>query len=124
MSKVIEKEQKVDLQEQSKNIFKYYFYLFLKGRTSRGSFTLYMILALVIGVPLVFVFLNILDFSMQKDFTYTLTYSLLFSLFAFIVTLKMIPNFMEINHKNDIFGVDINKCTDYKDKNDPQRKEV
>lgn len=36
----------------------------------------------------------------------------------------MIPNFMKMNHKKGLFGVDINKVEDIKNLKDPNRKEV
>mgnify|MGYP001807886053 CR=1 FL=1 len=60
----------------------------------------------------------------NTDFMHTISYSIFFSFLAFIVTIKMIPIFMEMNHKKKIFGVDINKVQDIKDLNDPGRKEV
>lgn len=76
------------------------------------------------GTPLTYVLMNLLEFQKQKDFAYTMYYSLIFSSIAFVFTYKLIPNFMEINHGRKIFGVDINKCKDYKDPADPDRKEV
>lgn len=60
----------------------------------------------------------------NSDFMHTFSYSLFFSFLAFFVTLKMIPVFMEMNHKKKIFGIDINKVQDIKDLNDPGRREV
>ena len=60
----------------------------------------------------------------NRDFVHTFSYSLFFSLLALIVTIKMIPVFMEMNHKKKIFGIDINKVQDIKDLSDPGRKEV
>jgi len=60
----------------------------------------------------------------NSDFMHTISYSLFFSLVAFVVTITMIPVFMEMNHKKKIFGIDINKVQDIKDLNDPGRKEV
>ena len=36
----------------------------------------------------------------------------------------MIPNFMVMNHKKGLFGIDINKVEDIKNLKDPNRKEV
>lgn len=50
--------------------------------------------------------------------------SCIFSLAGFLITYKMIPIFMKMNHAKKIFGVDINKVEDIKNINDPNRKEV
>lgn len=60
----------------------------------------------------------------NSDFVHTVSYSLFFSTISLFITMKMIPIFMELNHKKKIFGVDINKCADIKDLSDPNRKEV
>jgi hypothetical protein len=54
----------------------------------------------------------------------TIGLSLLMSLVAYFITYKMIPIFMVLNKEKEIFGVDINKCEDIKNKDDPNRKEV
>lgn len=50
--------------------------------------------------------------------------SLIFSVIGFFITYKMIPNFMVMNHKKGLFGIDINKVEDIKNLKDPNRKEV
>jgi UDP-N-acetylglucosamine--dolichyl-phosphate N-acetylglucosaminephosphotransferase len=63
-------------------------------------------------------FLQVTRFSTSVGLT------LIASVIAFIITYKMIPNFMELNYKKKIFGVDINKCEDIKILSDPNRKET
>lgn len=68
--------------------------------------------------------MNLTKFSILKNFLSTIITSLFFSLIGFYVTYKMIPTFMEMNHKKGLFGVDINKVEDIKNLKDPNRKEV
>jgi UDP-N-acetylglucosamine--dolichyl-phosphate N-acetylglucosaminephosphotransferase len=62
--------------------------------------------------------------SMTSSGHTSLLLSLLLSFIAFCITYKMIPVFMQMNHSKKIFGVDINKCEDIKNLNDPDRREV
>ena len=60
----------------------------------------------------------------KTPFLYTIMLSHIFSLLGFGVTYYMIPVFKEMTLKAGLFGIDINKCTNYKDEKDPDRKIV
>jgi len=85
---------------------------------------LFLISLFSVGLPVTFVFANKQSLFSNEDFNHTIPFSLIISITAFFITLKMIPNFMELNYNKKIFGVDINKCHDIKDLTDPNRKEV
>ncbi len=85
---------------------------------------MFLISLFSVGFPITFIFANKKTLFSNEDFFHTITFSLIFSIAALFITLKMIPIFMELNHNKKIFGVDINKCQDIKDLSDPNRKEV
>lgn len=85
---------------------------------------LLLIMFFTIWCPLTYIFAKKNILLENSDFMHSFSYSLFFSFLAFLVTIKMIPIFMEMNHKKKIFGIDINKVQDIKDLNDPGRREV
>ena len=58
----------------------------------------------------------------KQPFLYSIILSQIFSILGFLVTYYMIPVFKEMTLKAGLFGVDINKCLNYKDEKDPDRK--
>ena len=68
--------------------------------------------------------LNFQKYLQIEGFFLRMASSLAFSMVAFVMTYKMIPVFMQMNHAKKIFGVDINKVEDITNKLDPDRKEV
>ena len=74
--------------------------------------------------PIILIYINKKTLSENRDFMHSISYSVFFSSLAFLVTIKMIPAFMEMNHLKKIFGIDINKVQDIKDLQDPGRKEM
>ena len=58
----------------------------------------------------------------KSPFLYSIIASQIFSVIGFLGTYYMIPIFKEMTLKANLFGVDINKCANYKDVNDPDRK--
>jgi len=90
----------------------------------KGNLTLFLIIFFTIWCPTTYIAAKRKILTENYDFMHTFSYSLFFSLVAFLVTIRMIPIFMEMNHKKKIFGIDINKVQDIKDLNDPGRKEV
>lgn len=95
-----------------------------KVLTSKGNIKLSIILLICFAFPIYVVITNIDDLSRRDGFIDNLAFSLVVSFAGFVITYKMIPVFMGINYSKKIFGVDINKCANIKDLNDPDRKEV
>ena len=60
----------------------------------------------------------------KNPFLYSLFLTQIFSILGFLGTYYMIPVFKVMTYNKGLFGVDINKCANYKDKNDPDRKEI
>jgi UDP-N-acetylglucosamine--dolichyl-phosphate N-acetylglucosaminephosphotransferase len=58
----------------------------------------------------------------KKPFLYSLILSQTFSILGFFGTYYLIPIFKEMTLKAGLFGIDINKCVNYKDEKDPDRK--
>ena len=58
----------------------------------------------------------------KQPFLYSIILSQIFSILGFLVTYYMIPVFKEMTLKAGLFGVDINKCLNYKNEKDPDRK--
>ena len=58
----------------------------------------------------------------KQPFLYSIILSQIFSIIGFLVTYYMIPVFKEMTLKAGLFGIDINKCLNYKDEKDPDRK--
>jgi hypothetical protein len=75
-------------------------------------------------IPLMYTFFHKKILLENNDFIHTASYSLILSFLALVVTIKMIPVFMQMNHAKGIFGIDINKVQDRFDLTDPGRKEM
>lgn len=86
--------------------------------------TLLLIILFTFWCPMTYIYAKRKALMENSDFMHTISYSLFFSILALVVTIKMVPVFMEMNHKKKIFGIDINKVQDIKDLNDPGRREV
>jgi hypothetical protein len=90
----------------------------------RGSTILNIILSLILLIPLLFTLFHIQTYLKIDNAIITISLSLLMSLIAYFITYRMIPTFMKLNKEKEIFGVDINKVEDIKNKDDPNRREV
>ena len=62
------------------------------------------------------------DINSKQPFLNSIILSQIFSIIGFLVTYYMIPIFKEMTLKAGLFGIDINKCLNYKDEKDPDRK--
>ena len=85
------------------------------------------IIILLISLPLGYMATHLSQYNSLNEktpFLYSLVLIQIFSLFGFLGTYYMIPVFKVMTYNKGLFGVDINKCANYKDKNDPDRKEI
>lgn len=83
------------------------------------------ILILIISLPIGYLTKNLSKYESlndKKPFLYSIILSQIFSILGFLGTYYMIPIFKEMTLKAGLFGIDINKCANYKDEKDPDRK--
>jgi hypothetical protein len=110
-------ETNAKIEKQRSNIF-------LIPEIKRGNFILNAILLFSFSVPIFYIVTHVNKLLSIDSALVIILLSSLMSIVAFAITYRMIPVFIELNKSKGIFGVDINKCDDIKNKNDPLRKEV